>query len=77
LIGAVFAAILHFAVHPLPEGFSLPGLQRRRAVQPTATPDQMQPIRPQAEVSGPEQADSHAQPDRTDTAGPEERGGNS
>jgi aquaporin Z len=32
LVGAIFAAIVHFAVYPLPEGFALPGLQRHRAV---------------------------------------------
>ena len=70
MIGAVFAAILHFAVHPLPEGFSLPGLQRRRAAQATAAPGQTQPIRPQAEEGGPEQADDGARPDNTDTTDP-------
>jgi aquaporin Z len=32
LVGAIFAAIVHFAVYPLPEGFALPGLQRHHAV---------------------------------------------
>jgi aquaporin Z len=75
LIGAFFAAVLHFAVHPLPQGFSLPGLQRHRAAEPMETPGETQAIRPTEEESA-EQADSQAQPDRTDTdtAGPEEPG---
>jgi aquaporin Z len=77
LVGAVFAAILHFAVHPLPEGFALPGLQRHRAGQQTAATGQPGPGGPQAEVASSQQADRHARPDRTDTAGPEGRGGSS
>jgi len=67
MLGAVFAAILHFAVHPLPEGFSLRRLVRRRAAQATDAPGQTQPIRPQEDAHGPEQADSDDQPDDTDT----------
>jgi len=56
MLGAVFAAILHFAVHPLPAGFSLRRLVRRRAAQATDTPGGTQPIRPQAEADGPDDA---------------------
>lgn len=71
LVGALFAAILHFAIHPLPEGFGLPGLQRHRAAEPTAATGQMLPGGPQAEVADSEHAGGHAHPDRTDTADPE------
>jgi aquaporin Z len=54
LVGAVLATILHFAVHPLPEGFYLPGLQRRHVAQPMAATGEMQPGGPQAEVANPE-----------------------
>jgi aquaporin Z len=59
LIGSVLAAILHFAVHPLPEGFSVRRLLRRRAAQATDTPGGTQPIRPQedADAGGPDEAD--------------------
>ena len=81
LAGAVFAAILHFAIHPLPGGFYLPGLQRQRAAasaQATAVTGQTRPGGgPEADVAIPEQADGRAHPDRTETAGPEGRGGNS
>jgi len=67
MLGAVFAAILHFAVHPLPEGFSLRRMVRRRAAQATDAPGQTQPIRPQEDAHGPEQADSDDQPDDAST----------
>lgn len=76
LVGALFAAILHFAIHPLPEGFSLPGLQRHREAEAAAT-GEMRPVIPQqGEGADAEQADSHAQPGRTDTADPGGHGGN-
>jgi aquaporin Z len=78
LVGALLATILFFAVYPLPEGFSLPGLQRRHAPPPEAAPDEMRPGGgPEAKMADPEQAESGAQPDRTDDTGPEGRGGNS
>jgi aquaporin Z len=49
LVGAVFAVVLYFALHPLPEGLSLPGFQRRRAAQPA--PDR-------ADAAGPQEHDS-------------------
>jgi aquaporin Z len=58
MVGAVFAAVLHFAVHPLPGGFALPGLQRHRAPEPTAADGQMEPGGPRAEVADPEQPDA-------------------
>jgi hypothetical protein len=72
LVGAFFAAVLHFALYPLPEGFALPGLQRHRAAQSTAATVPMQPGGPQAEVA----ADSNVQPERSDTANPGGHSGN-
>jgi aquaporin Z len=77
LVGAVLAAVLHFALYPLPEGFALPGLQRHRSAEQGAETGQMRPGGPQAELADPEQAESHPQPDRTDDTGPEGRGSNS
>jgi len=74
LVGAFFAVILHFAVHPLPEGFYLPGLQRRRTAEPSAATGQVRPGGPQPEAAIPQQADSYDQPEHTDAAGPEGRG---
>ena len=91
--GLIYAALVYvagpvaplagaaFAIHPLPGGFYLPGLQRQRAAasaQATAVTGQTRPGGgPEADVAIPEQADGRAHPDRTETAGPEGRGGNS
>jgi aquaporin Z len=73
LVGAVFAAILHFAVHPLPEGFALPGLQRHHhAQQGDGGSDG-----PEANVEGSERAEGHPHHDRPGNAGPDERDGDS
>ena len=72
LVGALLAAILHFALYPLPEGFGPPGLQRHRAPQQTDTTGEMEPGGPQAEMA----ADSDTQPDRTDSADPGGHGSN-
>jgi aquaporin Z len=77
LVGAVFAAILHFALHPLPEGFGPPGLRRRHGAQRGAAAGETEPGGERAEAAGSEQAAGDAQNrqrDRTDTAGPDERG---
>jgi aquaporin Z len=76
LVGAVFAAVLHFAVYPPPEGFALPGLQRHRGAQQTAAVDE-KPGGPDAVMPGPEEAQGHAQPHRTDAAGADEHEGTS
>jgi aquaporin Z len=77
LVGALFAAILQFGVYSLPEGFGLPGLRRHHGAQQTATGGETRPGGPAPEVAGSEQAEDRAQPDRSDTSGPDERGSNS
>jgi len=74
LVGALFAAILHFAVHPLPEGFGLPGLKRHQQAHQTATAEETRQVGQEAHMAGSEQAEDHAQPARGDTADPDERG---
>jgi aquaporin Z len=77
LVGALFAAILHFALHPLPEGFGLPGLRRRHGTQQEGAAGETPPGGGQAEAAGPEHASDHpqnSQRDRTDTEGPDGRG---
>ncbi len=77
LVGAVLATILHFAVHPLPEGFALPGLQPHHAGEQTAGDGEMRPGGPEAEMGGPEEPEDQAQSDRTDVDGPDDRGSES
>jgi aquaporin Z len=80
LVGAVFAAILHFALYPLPEGFGLPGLRRRHGAQQTAAAGDTRPGAGQGGAVGSESAEDdaqNAQRDRTDTTRPDERGGDS
>jgi aquaporin Z len=77
LVGALFAAILHFALYPLPEGFGLPGLRRRHGTQQATAAGDTQPGGGQA-GAGSEQAagdGQDAQRDGTDTGGTDERGG--
>jgi aquaporin Z len=74
LVGALVAAILNFGVHPLPEGFGVPWLRRRHGAQQTAADGETRPGGPGTEKAASEQAEDDTQPDRGDTAGPDERG---